>query len=182
MAKVDFSKLKKLPPNLRIKAIQKLEEELNKLITIRRQEIEEAEALLSEAKHEQELIEEIETPKVREVQVEKLFERKEEIAPIEKKAELERIAQEAPQGLPAEQESYAAFMAKDMSADQIQHRLYDIRQEQSKTGVEKWYQNNFVQAAERAIELKKEHGDYVSGSKREATLTAAERLVQYLKG
>jgi len=83
--------------------------------------------------------------------------------------------------MPQEQESYAAFMAKEMSADQIQHKLYDIRQEQSKTGVEKWYQNNFVQVAERAIELKKEHGDYVSGSKREATLTAAERLVQYLK-
>ncbi|MBW3005081.1 hypothetical protein KY310_04585 [Candidatus Woesearchaeota archaeon] len=181
MTSMDFSKLKKLPPEMRIKALQKLEEELNKLIKARQQEIEEAEALLSEAKHELQVIEEIETPKVREVQVEKLFERKTE-APAEKRAELERIAQEAPRGMPQEQESYAAFMAKEMSADQIQHRLYEIRQDQTKTGVEKWYQHNFVNAAERAIELKKEHGDYVSGSKREATLTAAERLVQYLKG
>ncbi len=181
MAKVDFSKLKKLPPELRIKAIQKLEEELNKLIKIRQREIDEAEALLSEAKHELQIITKIETPKAREINVEKLFERKEEIEPIEKKAELEKIAAEAPRGLPAEQESYAAFMAKDMSADQIQHRLYDIRQEQTKTGVETWYQNNFVQSAERAFELKREHGNYVSGSKKEATLTAGERLVQYLK-
>lgn len=181
MAQVDFSKLKKLPPEMRIKALQKLEQELNKLITARQKEIQEAEQLLAQAKHEQELIEEIETPKAKEVEVQKLFERKEEPS-IEKKAELEKIAQEAPSAPPAEQADYARFLAQEMSPDQIHHKLYEIRQEQSKTGVEKWYQRNFVNAAEQALELKKEHGDYVSGSKREMALTAAERLVKYLKG
>ena len=36
MAQVDFSKLKKLPPEMRIKALQRLEEELNKLIKSRK--------------------------------------------------------------------------------------------------------------------------------------------------
>ena len=180
MANVDFSKLKKLPPELRIKAIHKLEKELNKLIQTRQKEIEEAESLLADAKHELQVIEDIETPKVKEVEVQKLFARKEE--PIAKQAELEKIAETAPSAVPSEQADYAQFMAKDMSVDQIQHKLYDIRTEQSKTGVETWYQRNFVGAAEQAIELKKEHGDYVSGSKREATLTASERLVKYLKG
>ncbi|MBW3001819.1 hypothetical protein KY338_01495 [Candidatus Woesearchaeota archaeon] len=180
MAQVDFSKLKKLPPEMRIKALQKLEQEINKLITVRQKEIEEAKALLAQAKHEQELIEEIETPKVKEVEVQKLFERKE--APsIEKKAELERLAEEAPGAPPSEQADYARFMAQEMSVDQIHHKLYEIRSEQSETGVEKWYQRNFVDAAAQALELKKEHGNYVSGSKKEATLTAAERLVNYLK-
>jgi hypothetical protein len=181
MAQVDFSKLKKLPPEMRIKALQKLEAELNKLITARQKEIQEAEQLLAQAKHEQELIEEIETPKVKEVEVQKLFERKEEPS-IERKAELERIAEEAPRAPPPEQADYARFLAQEMSPDQIHHRLYEIRQDQSKTGVEKWYQRNFVNAAEQALELKKEHGDYTSGSKREMALTAAERLVKYLKG
>jgi len=181
MAQIDFSKLKKMPPEMRIKALQKLEQEINKLITARQKEIEEAKALLAQAKHEQELIEEIETPKTKEVEVQKLFERKEEPL-IEKKAELERLAEEAPATPPSEQADYARFLAQEMSPDQIHHRLYEIRQEQSETGVEKWYQRNFVNAAERALELKKEHGDYTSGSKREASLTAAERLIKYLKG
>ncbi|MBW2972935.1 hypothetical protein KY346_00925 [Candidatus Woesearchaeota archaeon] len=181
MAKLDFSKLKKLPPELRIKAIQKLEAELNKLIQARQKEIEEAEALLAEAKHEQELIEEIETPKVKKVEVEKLFERKEEA--VEKRAELERLAEEAPdQRPPSEQADYARFIAREMSVDNIQNRLYEIRQDVAKTGVETWYQRNFVNAAEQAFALKRAHGDYVSGSKKEATLTAGERMVQYLKG
>jgi hypothetical protein len=181
MVKVDFSKLKKLPPEMRIKALQRLEEELTKLIKTRQQEIEEAEALLSDAKHELQVIEEIEKPKAREVKVEKLFER-EEAEPVEKRAELERLAEEAPGAPPPEQVDYARFLAQEQSVDQIHHRLYEIRQEQTQTGVEKWYQRNFVNAAAQALELKKEHGDYVSGSKKEATLTAAERLVQYLRG
>ncbi|MBD3303676.1 hypothetical protein GF343_00895 [Candidatus Woesearchaeota archaeon] len=181
MAQIDFSKLKRMPPEMRIKALQKLEEELNKLITARQKEIKEAEQLLAQAKHEQELIEEIDTPKAKEVEVQKLFERKDEPS-IEKKAELERLAEEAPSAPLAEQADYAQFLAQEMSPVQIHHKLYEIRQDQSQTGVEKWYQRNFVNAAEHALELKKEHGDYTTGSKREATLTAAERLVKYLKG
>lgn len=178
MANVDFSKLRQLPPDVRVKALQKLEEELNKLIAARQKEIEEAKNLLEDAKHELAVIEEIHTPELKKVDVAKLFERKE--IPEEQKAELEEIAAEGHR-LPAEQESYAKFMAQNMSVDQLQNRLYDIRQSQEKTGVETWYQQNFVGAAERAFELKREFGNYVSGSKKEATLTAGERLVQYLK-
>ena len=180
MANVDFSKLRQLPPDARVKALQRLEEELNKLIAARQKEIEEAKKLLEGAKEELQVIEEIHTPELKKVDVAKLFERKE--TPEEQKAaELEEIAKESPK-IPAEQESYANFMAQNMPVDQLQNRLYDIRQEQQKTGVETWYQQNFVNAAERAFELKREFGDYVSGSKKEATLTAGERLVQYLKG
>lgn len=181
MAKVDFSKLKNLPPEMRIKALQKLEDQITKLIQTRQKEIEEAEQLLKEAKHELQVIEDIEKPEVKPVEVQKLFERKEE-EPPEKKEELETIAEQAPSRMaPTEQANYARFIAREMSPDQVHNRLYEIRQEQSKTGVETWYQRNFVNAAEQALELKKEHGDYVSGSKREATLTASERLVKYLK-
>lgn len=180
MAKIDFSKLKQLPPETRIKAIQKLEEELQKLINARQKEIEDAKALLEEAKRELQVLEDIETPKVRSVQVEKLFERPKEVS-VEKKAELEEIAAEAPSGLPAEQESYASFLAQNQSVDQIHNRLYDIRKDQAKTGVEKWYQAEFVSAAERALNIKREHGQYTSGSKKEELMTASERLIQYLK-
>lgn len=181
MAQVDFSKLKKLPPEMRIKALNKLEEELNNLIKSRQQEIEEAQALLNEAKHELQVIEEIETPKIKEIQVEQLFNKKED-ASIEKKAELERIAEEAPRTQAPEQVDYARFIAKELSPEQIHNKLYDIRKEQTSTGIETWYQRNFVNAAAQALELKREFGDYTSGSKKEATLTASERLVNYLKG
>lgn len=180
MANVDFSKLRQLPPDARVKALQRLEEELNKLISARQKEIEEAKKLLEDAKEELSIIEEIHTPEIKKVDVAKLFERK-EIPEEQKAAELEEIAGEIPEKIPAEQESYANFMAQNMSVDQLQNRLYDIRQSQEKTGVETWYQQNFVGAAERAFELKREFGNYVSGSKKEATLTAGERLVQYLK-
>jgi len=180
MAKIDFSKLKQLPPETRIKAIQKLEEELQKLINARQKEIEDAQALLEEAKRELQVLEDIETPKVRNVQIEKLFERPEEVS-VEKKAELEEIAAEAPRGLPAEQEDYANFLAQNQSVDQIHNKLYEIRQEQSKTGIETFYQSAFVNAAEKALNLKRMHGQYDSGSKKEELMTASERLVQYLK-
>jgi hypothetical protein len=180
MAKFDFSKLKQLPPENRIKAIQKLEEELHKLINARQNEIEEAKSLLEEAKHEMQVLEDIETPAVREVEVQKLFESEQEKS-IEKKSELEDIAQEASRGLSTEQESYAGFLAQEQSVDQIHNRLYEIRQEQTKTGVETFYQTAFINAAEQAINLKKMHGNYKSGSKSEAMMTASERLIQYLK-
>lgn len=180
MAKFDFSKLKQLPPENRIKALQKLEEELQKVINSRQKEIEEAKNLLEVARHELQVIEEIETPNVKEVEIQKLFEQKKEES-TEKKAELEEIAAEAPRGLPAEQESYANFLAQNQSVDQIHNKLYEIRQEQSKTGIETFYQTAFINAAEKALNLKRMHGQYDSGSKKEELMTASERLVQYLK-
>ena len=180
MAKFDFSKLKQLPPENRIKAIQKLEEELHKLINARQNEIEEAQSLLEEAKHEMQVLEDIETPAIKEVEVQKLFESEQEKS-VEKKAELEDIAQEASRGLSTEQESYAGFLAQEQSVDQIHNKLYEIRQEQTKTGIETFYQTSFVNAAERAMHIKRMHGSYESGSKNEATMTASERLIQYLK-
>lgn len=180
MAKFDFSKLKQLPPENRIKALQKLEEELQKVINSRQKEIEEAKSLLEEARRELQVIEEIETPNVKEVEIQKLFEQKKEES-TEKKAELEKIAEEAPRTLPAEQEEYANFLAQNQSIDQIHNKLYEIRKDQSETGVEKWYQSAFVTAAERALNLKRTHGQYESGSKKEELMTASERLIHYLK-
>ena len=182
MANVDFSKLKKLPPNMRIKALNKLEEELNNLIKSRMQEIEEAQALLQEAKHEMEILEDIETPKVKTVDVGKLFEPEEKT--VEEKADLEKLAGEAQQGLPAEQENYAQFMAQEMSADQIYNRLTGIQQEQMKTGIETMYQQNFVEAAERALYFKRQaeaEGTYKPAGKAEELMTSSEKLIQYLK-
>lgn len=182
MAKVDFSRLKKLPPNMRIKALKQLEEEFTKLIEARKKEIEEAQLLLKEAKHELEIIEEIETPKVKTIEVEKLFAKEEK---TEETPELEKIAAEAPRGLPAEQESYAKFMAEQMSMEQIYNRLQDIQQEQTKTGIETTYQQNFVEAADRALYFKRqaeEKGIYIPSEKSEELLTTAEKLIKYLKG
>lgn len=195
MPAIDFSQLKKLPPEMRIKALQKLEDEINKLIQHRQKaieqsqkEIEEASHLLEEAKHELRVIEDIEKPKIKPVDVGKLFarekeeEKKEE--PLQVK-ELEKIAGEEPRRITAEQESYARFMAERMSAEQIYGRLKDISEEQKKTGIETFYQQNFLTAAERAIDFKKEAeegGIYNPSRKSEMMMSTSEKLIKYLKG
>ncbi|MEM4263289.1 MAG: hypothetical protein QW666_00125 [Candidatus Woesearchaeota archaeon] len=194
MPAIDFSQLKKLPPEMRIKALQKLEEQITKLIQHRQKaieqsqkEIEEAQRLLEEAKHELRILEEIETPKIKPVEVEKLFAKEEETKEPEKQQikELEKIASEEPRRITAEQESYARFIAERMSIEQIYNKAKDIQNEQKKTGIETFYQQNFLTAAERAIDFKREaeeKGIYNPSRKSEMLMDPTEKLIKYLKG
>lgn len=192
MPAIDFSQLKKLPPEMRIKALQKLEDEINKLIQHRQKaiaqsqkEIEEASHLLEEAKHELRVLEDIETPKLKQVDVGKLFEKEEKKEETLQVKELEKIAEEEPKRITAEQESYARFIAEKMNSEQIYNRLKDISEEQKKTGVETFYQQNFMTAAERAIDFKKEaeeKGIYNPSRNSEMLMNSSEKLIKYLKG
>ena len=98
MDKIDFRQIKKLPPEEKIKVLKRIEDELNKLIETRRKETEEnnkeiaeAEELLKEAKNEFRVLEEIQLPELKKVEIEKLFRPKEE-----KDEGLEGIAAKAP--------------------------------------------------------------------------------------
>jgi hypothetical protein len=80
MPLIDFKALQRLPPDQRVKALERLEEQLQKLITQRNQEIEqskreitEAESLLQRARDELVVLEKIETPEARPVLIDDLF-------------------------------------------------------------------------------------------------------------
>ncbi|MBI4141561.1 hypothetical protein HY484_01395, partial [Candidatus Woesearchaeota archaeon] len=52
MAQIDFEQIKKLPPDQRIKVLNQLQDQINKLIKERQQEIQEAQQLLKRAEEE----------------------------------------------------------------------------------------------------------------------------------
>jgi len=92
MAKIDFDGLKKLPPDERIKALKEIRAKLKKSKEDEEEELEIALEMLEEATEEQIVLDEIETPKVKEVKVKELFKSKsdlEEIAAQAKKEEKE---------------------------------------------------------------------------------------------
>src|SRR3989338_7496725 len=73
MAEIDFEQIKKLPPDKRVKVLQDLQVQIEKLIKDRKREIEEAQELLNRANEELHVIQEIETPKPKKISVEELF-------------------------------------------------------------------------------------------------------------
>ncbi len=191
MDKIDFDKLRKLPPDRKIKALREIQEELTKVITERNKEIEEsqqeikdAQDFLNEAEEELRVLEEMEetAPKIKKVDVEKLFGREEK--KLGKERELEDIADEAPRVAPQEERAYVNFLAQQPVSN-IYERVNRIREEIKTTGVMSAYQQEKLDQFREALHEKEDairEGEYSPGHKAESLLTAAEKAIRYISG
>ncbi|MEM2916537.1 MAG: hypothetical protein QXT19_04230 [Candidatus Woesearchaeota archaeon] len=191
MERIDFNKIRKMPPDRRIKALEEIQEELDKFIKEKTKEIEEsqqeikdAQDFLKEAKEELQVLEEMqaEAPRIKKIDVEKLFE------PQKKKGgkELEDIAEEAPKTAAAasEQEAYITMLAHQPIAN-IYERIRAIGDEIRTTGTISPYQQEKLDQFYEALKEKEQAikaGEYVPGKKAEHLLTAAERAIMYARG
>lgn len=192
MEKIDFDKIRKMPPERKVKALKELQEKLGELIKERTEEIEEskreianAQEFLKEAEEELRVLEEMqaEAPMLKPVRVEKLFEREEQ-KPKEK--ELEAIAAEA-QRTPtsAEREAYVNFLAQRASIADIYKSINRVREEIQHSGIISSYQQEKLEQFREALTQKEEAirtGEYAAGKKAEHLLTAAERAIMYATG
>ncbi len=91
MAKIDLKKLKNLTPEERIKVLKELQAKLKKARKDEEEDLEAAVELLQEATEEANVLERIEKPKVKEVKLEELFKREEN---LEEKAQQEQAQKE----------------------------------------------------------------------------------------
>ena len=180
MAKLDITKLRKLPPDERIKLLKELKEKLKKAKEEEEQDIEAAESLLEEAAEEQRVLEEIEAPKVKEVKVDELFKLEEG---------LEEIAREAPEeegpGIFSEQQidQYASPLAQQ-PVENLYQKVKEIQEEIKETGVQTVYQQNMINTIGRALYMKEdatEKGEYTPGQKQRELMTLSEQIVKYNK-
>lgn len=188
MEKIDFNKLRKMAPDRRVKALQEVQEELNTFITEKnkeitesQQEINDAQDFLREAEEELQVLEEMQSasPKIKEVNVEKLFE------PEKRRGrELEDIAeQEGPKATPAsiDQQAYISRMAQQPIAT-LYDKINRIREDIKSTGIISSYQQERLEQFREALEEKEEaihDGNYAAGRKAAGLLTAAERAITY---
>ncbi len=190
MERIDFNRIRKLPPDRRIKALREVQEELDSFIKEKtkeidesQQEIKDAQDFLKEAQEELQVLEEMqaEAPKIRKIDVEKLFE------PTKKKGEkeLEAIAEEAPRTpMPSEQEAYISRLAQQPIAN-IYERIRAIGDEIRTTGTISPYQQERLEMFGEAIRAKEQaikEGNYSPGKKAEHLLTAAEKAIMYATG
>jgi predicted nuclease with TOPRIM domain len=192
MDKIDFDKLRKMPPERRVKALRELQEKLSELIKERSKEIDEskqevtdAQEFLKEAEEELAVLEEMEAqaPGIKQVKVEELFEREKE-KPEEKR--LESIAEEAPRQEPSveDQRAYINTLSRQPITS-LYDRINQIRDDIRTTGVISAYQQEKLGQFREAIHEKEEAiraGEYAAGRKAEHLLTAAERAIMYAAG
>ncbi|MBN1644781.1 hypothetical protein JW851_01910 [Candidatus Woesearchaeota archaeon] len=174
---IDFDKIRQLPPEEKIKVLQRIENELKELINQRKKEIEkrnteieQAESLLQEAEKESRILEEIKTPEIKTIDVSQLF------RPEEKG--LEGIAAT----LPSEAEK--ASQIEELSRKPMQE-LYNtvvgIKTEVEKTGIETLYQQQQIEQINEAMYEKRkamESRQYNPTQKARHLMTAAEQMIQ----
>jgi hypothetical protein len=192
MENIDFDKIRKMAPDRRIKTLRELQEKLDEFIKEREKEIStsqdeirDAQDFLKDAEEELQVLEEMqaEAPKIKEVNVEKLFE------PEKKKQgrELEQIAeQEGPKTPPTslEQQAYISRLAQQ-PVENIYERVNKIRDEIRTTGLMSSYQQERLEQFREALHEKEEairEGEYQPGRKAEHLLTAAEKAIMYTTG
>jgi cell division septum initiation protein DivIVA len=187
MERIDFNRIKKMPPDRRIKALKEIQDELDSFIKEKskeidesQQEIRDAQDFLKEAQEELQVLEEMqaEAPKIKKIDVEKLFE------PQKKKGEreLEDIAEEAPKTAPpSDQEAYISRLAQQPISN-IYERIRAIGDEIRTTGTISPYQQERLEMFGEAIREKEQAiraGEYAPGKKAEHLLTAAEKAISY---
>jgi len=187
MDKIDFKQIKKLPPQEKIKVLRQIEVELTKLIEIRKKEIEEsnkeiednkteiaeAEALLAEARDEFQVLEKIQTPELKKVEIEKLFRPKEEEG-------LEGIAAREPAAVLAEKQARIEELSRK-PMEELYNAVVGIRKDVEQTGVETLYQQSQTEEISAALYEKKkavENNEYNPSQKAKHLMTAAEQMMQ----
>ncbi len=173
MATIDFEQIKKLPPDQRVKVLQELENQIQKLISDRKKEIEEAQSLLSRAKDELRVIEEIQTPTQKNISVEEMFKENKN----DKKEGLENITSSAIPDPQVIRENFAQRPIAD-----IYKRVNDITKDIRESGVITQYQENFLRAANYEVQDREkaiENHQYRASEKAEHMLSAAERIIRH---
>lgn len=189
MEQIDFDRIRKMPPDRRIKALRELQEKITAFIKERTKEIEEskkeisdAQDFLKEAEDELRVLEEIEAtvPSIKKVNVEKLFEPEKKQG---KERELEAIADEAPRTQPntQDQEAYINRLAQQ-PVSTLYERINSIREEIKTTGILSAYQQEKLDQFRTALHEKEEAvraGEYKPGKKAAHLMTAAERAIEY---
>lgn len=203
MDKIDFRQIKKLPPEEKIKALERIGYELNKLITERKKEIEarnkeiedkkkeieednqeiedkkteisEAEEMLSEAQNELKVLQEIQTPQLKKIDIAKLF------RPAEEKEEgLEGIAEKAPVAEIAERQARIEELSRK-PMEELYNTVVGIRKEVEKTGVETLYHQEKAEEISEALYEKRkamESREYNPTAKARHLMTAAEEMME----
>lgn len=172
MSLFDLDKIRKLPPDKRIKALEELKEEIQKLIEERKKEIEDAQFLLEEAEDELKVLLEIETPKAKKIVIEDLFTRDEKAK--EKVEELERIAREEgpSRARPTEELVYINSL-RQKPVDDLYNKVMDVYKQISHTGIETLEQRKTIDSVKEAIYLKEKD---MQDRKYNATETVKERM------
>jgi hypothetical protein len=193
MERIDFGAIKKMPPERRVKALEELQEKLNELISERtkeisdsQEEIKEAQEFLKEAEEELAVLEEMEeqAPKMRKVDVQKLFGREE--TPQELPGQrLEAIASNAPRQFTEQQREEYVRQGARMPAGQIRERVYEIMDNVRQTGIITPYQQERLEQFREMLTEKRdamEEGAYRPDKKSQLELTAAEQTIAYVTG
>ena len=197
MERIDFDKLRKMPPERKIKALRELQEKLNELIKERnkeieqsQQEIKDAQDFLKEAEDELSILEEMQSqaPGIKQVDVDKLLRRKtERTEPTRpRERELESIAEEAPRQTPSaeDQRAYINTLSRQ-PVTSIYDRVNEIRDQIRNTGVITTYQQERLNVFDEALHAKEEAitaGQYEPSKRAEHLLSAAEKAIQYTSG
>lgn len=180
MTNIDFEQIKKLPPDQRVKVLQELQGQIEKLINDRKREIQQAQDLLARAKEELSILEHIETPKQKQVSVEELFETNSKEKRDEKKGGLEGIARK--EIIPAPNVLREQFEQRPIA--DIYQRMNEITADIRNTGVVTQYQENWLRAAKYEVQYREqsiEKNQYHPNEKSQHLLSAAEKIIrQYL--
>ena len=180
MANIDFEQIKKLPPDQRVKVLQELQGQIEKLINDRKKEIQQAQDLLVRANEELSILEEIETPKQKQVSVEELFETGDKEKRNEKNGGLEHIARK--ENIPAPNILREQFEQKPIT--DIYKRMNEITSDIRNTGIVTQYQENWLRAAKYEVQYREEaieKNQYRPTEKSQHLLSAAEKIIrQYL--
>lgn len=178
MKKINFSQIKKLPPEEKIKVLERIEDELRKLIEERKKEISEknseiksAEELLMQAQKEFKILEEIKTPELKQIDIGKLF------RPDEEKG-LEGIAATAT--TEAEKQAQIEELSK-APMQELYNAVVGIKSEIDKTGIETLYQQEKIEQINEALYEKRkaiENQQYNPSQKARHLMTAAEQIME----
>lgn len=173
MALLDFEQIKKLPPDKRVKVLQELQVQIEKMVAERKKEIEQAQELLKRAQEELQLLEEVETPQLKKITVEELFGKEEK----QKKDEgLESIARKE---IPDPRIIKEQFEQKPIA--EIYQRMNQITGEIRETGVITQYQENWLRAANYEMQDREkaiENRQYKPTEKAQHMLSTAEKVIE----
>jgi len=173
MNQINFSEIRNLPADEKIKTLKKIDHELRekiqknkKELEEKKREIEEAEFLLQEAEDEYRLLEQIRIQEPKKIQIDKLFNE-------EKGEKLEEMAKE--QVLQQREERVEGLANKPV--EELYNMVIGMSDEVKQTGIQTQYQQELAQDLKQAFYHKREVYQENPAQKAQHLLTAAEQIM-----
>lgn len=173
MNQINFSEIRNLPADEKIKTLKKIDHELRekiqknkKELEEKKREIEEAEFLLQEAEDEYRLLEQIRIQEPKKIQIDKLFNE-------EKGEKLEEMAKE--QVLQQREERVEGLANKPV--EELYNMVIGMSNEVKQTGIQTQYQQELAQDLKQAFYHKREVYQENPAQKAQHLLTAAEQIM-----